>query len=78
MLSTLLVAPFTTALEETNPARPRFEPDAGNGLRETFDLMVDILITVRRDQVHQVVGRLSAADMARADSALMLIMGFAE
>ena len=39
--------------------------------------MADILTTVPRDRIEGVIGRLSIADMARAETALLTVLGFA-
>lgn len=76
-IPTLLVAPFTSELSDAHVLRLRFQPDSGNGLRETSDLMTDILVTARRDKVANVIGTLSPEDMGRIDRALLLILGLA-
>jgi len=76
-IPTLVVAPFTSILSNARELRLRFQPETGNGLRETSDLMADILVTARRDQVGTVIGALSPEDMARIDRALLLILGLA-
>jgi mRNA-degrading endonuclease toxin of MazEF toxin-antitoxin module len=72
-----LVALFTSEIGPVSLMRPRFEPDARNGLLKPSELMFNVIVTIRPNQIDQVIGRLSDADMARADVALMLVMGFA-
>ena len=55
--------------------RPRLPPTADNGLDKFSEVMVDIPVTVKREQIHQVVGELNEAEMAEVDGALMLILG---
>ena len=76
-LNTVIIALFTTAEEAALYIRPHFLPDATNGLRAPSELMADILITVPRDRIGGVIGRLSAADMARAETAMLTVLGFA-
>ena len=76
-LPTVVVALFTSTLVEASLIRPRFAPDANNGLLLVSDLMADILVTVRRNQVGEVIGSLSVSELARAEQALLLLMGFA-
>ncbi len=52
-------------------------PDATNGLREPSNLMIDVLVTARRDKVDKVIGRFGAAEMARAEGALLVFLGVA-
>jgi mRNA interferase MazF len=76
-LTTVILALFTTELKAADLFRPRVEPDSINGLRAPSDLMTDILISVPRDRIGGVIGHLSAADMTRAQTALLTILGFA-
>ena len=76
-LSTVVVALFTTSLDEVPVIRPRFAPTEANGLREISDLMVDVLVTGRRGDVGKIIGHLSDEEMARADRALLVFLGFA-
>jgi mRNA interferase MazF len=74
---TVVVALFTGELRDASIFRPRFEPDGANGLRAPSDLMIDILVTARRENVGKVVGRLGPADLERADRALAVFLGLA-
>ena len=76
-LTTVILALFTTEQKRTDMLRPLFEPDAGNGLREPSELMSDILITVLRERIGKVIGRLSDTDITRAETALLTVLGFA-
>ena len=75
LAGTVVLALFTTSLNEMPYVRPRFQPGADNGLVAPSELMVDILITTRREKVGKVVGRLSGEDIARANRALLLFLG---
>lgn len=75
-LSTVVLALFTTVLTDAH-LRPRFEPSDNNGLRQTSDLMVDILVTARVDQIGQKAGALAAEEMTRVDRALITFLGLA-
>lgn len=76
-LSTVVLALFTSTENDVEDVRPSFEPDAENGLVAPSELMVDILVTARRDKVGKVVGRLSPADMDRVDRAIAVFLGLA-
>lgn len=54
------------------------EPGPENGLRVRFQVMADKPVTIRRDRVGQCIGRLDAADMARLNAALALVVGLAD
>ena len=76
-LTTVVVALLTSDLADTPITRPHFLPDATNGLREPSNLMIDVLVTARRDKVGKVIGRFGAAEMARAEGALLVFLGVA-
>lgn len=77
-LTTLILLPITTELASPpSLLRVRLEPGAGTGLRKSSEVMADIPVTVRIGKVGQRIGRLSAADMARVERALLLVLGFA-
>jgi mRNA interferase MazF len=75
-LSTIVLALFTTTLTGAT-LRPHLRPTTSNGLMQPSDLMVDILVTVRRDRIGDVLGRLSPADMTQVERALLVFLGFA-
>jgi mRNA interferase MazF len=74
---TVIVSLFTSDLRDTGRVRPRFAPTPTNGLRETSDLMVDVVATGRRTKIGEVIGRLDRDEMIRAERALLSILGFA-
>ncbi len=76
-LPTVLINLFTTQLANSPNARPHFEPNARNGLREACDLMIDITLAVPARKVGGLIGRLDPADMARVDRSLLLMFGLA-
>jgi mRNA interferase MazF len=75
---TVIVALFTSDLRNIARARPRFAATPANGLRETSDLMVDVLATGRRSKIGEVVGCLDSEEMMRAERAILSVLGFAE
>ena len=76
-LTTAVLVLFTSNLVEGGTFRPRFEPSETNGLRKPSELMVDILVTARRDRIGSVVGRLADDEMIRAERSLLVFLGFA-
>lgn len=50
-------------------------PDAGNGLRSPSIVQVDKVVTIRRENVGQVIGRLDEAAIDRLNTALSLFQG---
>ena len=74
---TVIVALFTSEVGSGEPARPTFDPSAWNVLREKSSLMVDIVVTARRWNVSEAIGRLSREELVRAERALLTALGFA-
>jgi mRNA interferase MazF len=74
-LGTVAAALFTGTLTGAANVRPRFQPDQENGLIAPSELMVDILVTVRRERVGNVIGRLNEDQMGSVDAALAVFLG---
>ena len=78
VLPTAILLPITTELADPLSAlRVALVPDAANGLLQPSEVMTDIPVTTRADRVHQHIGRLAQADIARVERALALVLGFA-
>jgi mRNA interferase MazF len=75
--TSVTVIGFTTDPTDAPLVRPLIQPDAANGLQRPSRLMVDKMVTVRRDRLGRRVGRLAAADMVRVERALALFLGLA-
>ena len=73
-----ILLPITTELADLPSAlRVALAPDAANGLLQPSEVMTDIPVTTKADRVHQHLGRLAQADIARVERALGLALGFA-
>jgi mRNA interferase MazF len=73
----LTLVPLTSTLEDIAGVRPRLEPSASNGLRQTSLAMCDKVQTVPIAKVDQVIGRLDDDAMRRIGAALALFLGIA-
>ncbi|MGH6787196.1 MAG: type II toxin-antitoxin system PemK/MazF family toxin [Novosphingobium sp.] len=74
----VLTCGFTTQASDDVPLRPLVLPSAENGLARPSNLMSEKITAVPRTRLGRRVGALSGEEMARADGALQLVMGFAE
>jgi mRNA interferase MazF len=74
----VILCQMTSELRECVEFRPTVDPSAQNGLQLRSQIMADKPVTVRRDRVRQVVGRLTRDDMRRFDLALAFVLGLAE
>ncbi len=75
--ASLVLCQMTSSLSDTE-FRITVEPSSENGLRATSQVMTDKPVTVRRERVGQLIGRLAAADVARLNVALAFVMGLAD
>ncbi len=76
--ASVIICQLTSHLVDAPDFRVTIEPSPENGLREPSQVMVDKPVTVRRDRIGQVIGRLNAAHMAQVNAAIALVMGLAD
>lgn len=70
------VCPFTSQEVEAPLLRVPVPADDANGLGHDSFLMVDKITTVRRSNVHAVVGRLEATALVEYERRLLVFLGF--
>ena len=68
---------FTTTALSASFARIAVDPSSFNGLKAPSQLMADKVTTVPRSRLGRRIGRLSDADTARVDRALLTFLGLA-
>ncbi|MEA1652108.1 type II toxin-antitoxin system PemK/MazF family toxin [Nitrospirillum sp. BR 11164] len=73
----VVLVQFTTSLVEAD-FRVMIEPSAENGLRAPSQVMADKPVTVRRDRVGTIIGRLSGDQMAKVTAALAFVIGLSD
>ena len=73
----VLTCGFTTQASEDVPLRPLFSTTAQNGLDRPSNLMSEKITSIPRTRAGKRIGSLSREDMARADRAIRLVLGFA-
>lgn len=76
--ASVIVCQMTSDLVDASDFRVTIEPRADNGLREMSQIMADKPVTVRRERIGQVVGRLTQAELITLDAALAFVMGLAD
>lgn len=69
--------PLTSTLVDAPLFRMIINPGKKNGLAKVSQVMVDKVMTVRRDRVGKPVGRLDADEMLRVSRTLALWLGIA-
>lgn len=80
--SSVTVCLMTTTLLDTRIAgiaelRPQLIPSELNGLRETSQIMVDKLASLRTEKLGARIGELSEAEVQELDDALLIFLGLA-
>ena len=76
--ASVIVCQMTSEMADATDFRVTVEPNGENGLRVQSQVMADKPVTIRRERVGQLIGRLGAADMARLNAALAFVMGLAD
>ncbi|MDR3375837.1 MAG: type II toxin-antitoxin system PemK/MazF family toxin [Ancalomicrobiaceae bacterium] len=71
----LTVLPLTSMLVTTPLGRVTVDPDPQNGLRARSQVMIDKLMTIRRDKVGPVIGSLDTTTMLEVNRLLALFLG---
>ncbi len=75
--ATVSVLLLSGTLVDAPLIRVRVEPSPENGLRKPSQIMVDKIMTVRRDKLGASFGRLDDETMVAVNRALALFLGFA-
>jgi mRNA interferase MazF len=76
--ASVVVCQMTSELSEAPEFRVTIDPTKGNGLRARSQVMADKPVTIRRERVGRVVGRLDEDDIARLNVVLAFVMGLAD
>ena len=75
--ATLSVLPITSEIIGTPVFRITLEPSNANGLRKVSQIMVDKIVSIKRDKVGEPFGRLEEETMLRVNRALAVWLGIA-
>jgi mRNA interferase MazF len=75
--ASLVICPMTSELVEAD-FRITIEAGPETGLRVRSQVMADKPVAVRRERIGQRIGQLGAAELARLNVALALVMGLAD
>ena len=76
--ASVVICQMTTDLVEAPDFRITVEPTEANGLRGRSQIMVDKPVTVKRERIGQVIGRLTTEEILRLDAAVAFVMGLAD
>jgi mRNA interferase MazF len=75
--ATVSVLPITSAIIGTPVFRITLEPSAANGLRKVSQIMVDKIVSMKREKIGEAFGRLDDETMLRVNRALTVWLGVA-
>jgi mRNA interferase MazF len=76
-LSTIIICPISSDLQDKLRLRPIIEAEPSNGLRLRSQIMTDKMITLRRDRVRSVIGNIDTETSEQLDRALLVVLGLA-
>ncbi len=74
----VVICQMTSDVVDAPDFRVTIQPNEENGLRTLSQVMADKPVTVRRERIGQLVGRLADADIGRLNIALAFVMGLAD
>lgn len=72
------VLPVTSALASAPLLRVTIEPKPDNGLQKRSQVMVDKVLTVKREKLGPVIGRIDMAEMVQVERCLAVFLGIAK
>ncbi|MHC1724873.1 MAG: type II toxin-antitoxin system PemK/MazF family toxin [Syntrophobacteraceae bacterium] len=73
--SSFVLCPITSHLEDAPLFRLEVTPSPENRLEKSCRIMVDMITTIRKDKVRQVIGRLDDDTMIRVNRSLAFWLG---
>jgi mRNA interferase MazF len=68
--ASITVCPITSHIEDASLFRLSIEPSAENGLRSSSQIMIDKISTLKREKVHQRIGKLSEKQIEVLNTAI--------
>lgn len=75
--ATVTVLPVTSTLLDAPLLRITVQPSAENALQKASQVMIDKAVTVRRDKLGQVIGRIDANALVEVERCLAVFLGIA-
>ena len=74
----VIVCQIASTLKNAPDFRVTVEPTEANGLRTVSQILADKPVTVRRERIGPLLGRLDRQDVARLNRALAFVLGVAD
>jgi len=76
--TTMTVLPITSHLVDAPLLRIDIRPSVGNGLQASSQVMVDKAVTVKREKIGPVFGRIGADALVKVNRCLAVFLGIAK
>ncbi len=76
--ASIVICRATSEIVDAPDFRVTIDPHKENGLRVRSQVMADKPVTVRRERVGQLIGRLNGEELGRLNIALAFVMGLAD
>ncbi len=76
--ASVVIRQMTSEIVDAQDFRVTIDPSEENGLRVQSQVMADKPVTVRRERVGQLIGRLNGEEIGRLNIALAFVMGLAD
>jgi mRNA interferase MazF len=76
--ASVVICQMTSELVDAPHTRVTIEPSECNQLRARCQIMADKPVTIRRERIGKVIGRLDDAEMGRLDTVLAFVMGLSD
>ena len=74
----VVICQMTSEIVDAPDFRVTIDPNNENGLRVQSQVMADKPVTIRRERVGQLIGRLNGEEIGRLNIALAFVMGLAD
>ncbi|HEX5231938.1 MAG TPA: type II toxin-antitoxin system PemK/MazF family toxin [Bradyrhizobium sp.] len=76
-LTTLLVCPISSDLQDKLPLRPLIEATPESGLLVRSQIVTDKMVALRRERIRRVIGRIDGKTSGLLDRAILVLLGLA-
>ena len=76
--NSVTLIPFSSQMTGATYFRVAIEASPENGLQRASELMIDKIVTIRRDRIDRAIGKLAADDLMRVERAMMVFLGLAD
>ena len=76
--ASVVICQMTSEIVDAPDFRVTIAASEANGLRVQSQVMADKPVTVRRERIGQIIGRLNDEEVRRLDVALAFVMGLAD